>query len=56
MGEVKNEPAAESEHQLLQGLVLRDDAGREEPVGVRGESRRAFWVALAFGIIGFDEA
>ena len=29
---MKCEPAAETEHQLLQGLVLRDDAGREEPV------------------------
>ena len=37
---MKYEPAAESEHQLLQGLVLRDDAGREEPVDVRGDQRQ----------------
>ena len=34
---------AESEHQLLQGPVLHDDAGREEPVGgVRGSQIAAF--------------
>ena len=48
MGEVKNEPAAESEHQLLQGLVLRNDAGREEPVGVRGVV-----LARLLGRVGF---
>ena len=48
MGEVKNEPAAESEHQLLQGLVLRDDAGCEEPVGVRGVG-----LARLLGLVGF---
>ena len=53
---MKNEPAAESERQLLQGLVLRDDAGREEPVGVRVSSRRVFRGASDFGIIGLGEA
>ena len=45
---MKYEPAAESEHQLLQGLVLRDDAGREEPVGVRGVV-----LARLLGRVGF---
>ena len=45
---MKNEPAAESEYQLLQGLVLRDDTGREEPVGVRGVV-----LARLLGRVGF---